>query len=60
MPTTTMGDSSRISVLLQVGTDMAAELAGVRMLTGILDLVFNKCFGVQSVDQCINCILNQQ
>ena len=34
---------SRIAVLLKVGTAMAAEVAGVFVLTGILDLVFNKC-----------------
>ena len=50
---------SRIAVPLKVGTTMAAEVAGVRVLAGILDLVFNKCLCVQSVNQCSNIILNK-
>ena len=51
---------SRIAVPLKIGTAMAAEVAGVCVLTGILDLVFNKCLCVQSVNQCINRILDEQ
>ena len=51
---------SRIAVPLKIGTAMAAEVAGVCVLTGILDLVFNKCLCVQSVKQCINRILDEQ
>ena len=34
---------SIIAVLLKVGTAMTAEMMGVCVLTGILDLVFHKC-----------------
>ena len=34
---------SRIAVPLKVGTAMAAEMMGVCVLTGILDLVFHNC-----------------
>ena len=51
---------SRIAVPLKVGTTMAAEVAGVCVLTGILVLVLNKCLCVQSVNQCINSFLNKQ
>ena len=50
---------SKISVPLKVGTAMAAEVAGVCVLTGVLDLVFNKSLCVQNINQCINRILNK-
>ena len=50
----------RISVPLKVGTAMAAEVAGVCVLTGIFHLVFSKCLCVQSVNQCINIIPDKQ
>ena len=49
---------SRIAVPLQVGTAVAAEVAGVCVLTGILDLIFYKCLCAQRVNQIINRILN--
>ena len=36
---------------LRVGTVVAAEVAGVSVLTGILALVFNTCLYVQSFNQ---------
>ena len=33
----------KIAIPLKVGTDMAAEIAGVCVPTGILDLIFCKC-----------------
>ena len=33
----------RVAVILKVGAAVAADDAGVCVLTGILDLVFNKC-----------------
>ena len=51
---------SKISVLLKNGTAMAAEVAGVCVLTGVLDLLFNKSLCVQKINQCINRILNTQ
>ena len=45
---------SRIAVPLRVGTAMAAEVAGVCLLTGILDLGFQQmlvCSECQSVHQ---------
>ena len=35
---------SKIAIHLKVGTAKAAEVVGVRVLTGILDLVFNLKF----------------
>ena len=49
-----MGDDSKIAVPLKDGTAMAAEVAGVCVLTGIIDLIFCKCSCAQSVNQCIN------
>ena len=51
---------NKISVPLKVGTAMAAEVAGVCVLTGVLDLVFNKSLCAQNINQCINRILNKQ
>ena len=39
---------------------MAAEDAGVRVLTGTLDLIFNKCLCVQNLHQCINRIVDKK
>ena len=50
----------RIAVPLKVGTAMAAEVAGVCLVTGILDLVFSRCLCVQNIMQCINKISNKQ
>ena len=44
---------SRIAIPLKVGTAMVAEMMGVRVLTGILDLVFHQCPYVQNINQCI-------
>ena len=49
---------TKIAIPLKVGAAMAAEIAGVRVLTGILDLIFCKCFCVQNVNQRINRIQN--
>ena len=51
---------SRDAVPLKVGTDTAAEVAGVCVLTGILDLIFYKCLCAQSVNHCINRVLNKR
>ena len=51
--------NSKIVVPLKVGTAVAAEVAGVCVLTGILDLIFCKCLCAQSVNECINRILNK-
>ena len=40
---------SRITVPLKVGTAIAAEVAGVCVRTGILDLVFKKCVFTVSI-----------
>ena len=45
---------SRIAVPLKVGTAMAAEMIGVCVLTGTLDLVFHKCLSVQNTNRCID------
>ena len=50
----------KIAVPLKVGTAVAAEVAGVCVLTGILDLLFNKSLCVQKVIECINSIVNKQ
>ena len=34
---------SKIAIPLEVGTAMANEVVGVRVLTGILDLILRKC-----------------
>ena len=41
----------KIAVHPKVGTAMAAEVAGVCVLTGILDLIFCECLCAQSVNQ---------
>ena len=51
---------SKIAVPLKVGTAVAAEVEGVCVLTGILDLIFNKCLCAPSVNHCINRILDGQ
>ena len=43
---------SRSAVPLKVGTAMGAEMMGVCVLTGILDLVFHKCLCVQNTSRC--------
>ena len=47
---------SKIAVPLKVGSAMAAEVAGVCVLTGILVC---KCVCAQSVNQCINRVFNK-
>ena len=49
-----------IAVPLRDSTAMAAEVAGVRVLTGILDLVFNTCLCIQNISRCIDKILDKQ
>ena len=51
---------SRSAVPLKVGTAMGAEMMGVCVLTGILDLVFHKCLCVQNTSRCIGTILKKQ
>ena len=50
---------SRSAVPLKVGTAMGAEMMGVCVLTGILDLVFHKCQCVQNTSRCIGTILKK-
>ena len=50
---------SKTAVPLNVGTAMAADVVGVCFLMGIRDLIFCKCLCAQSVNQCINIILNK-
>ena len=52
--------SSTIAVPLTVGTAIAAEMMGVCVLTGILDLIFNKCLCVPNIDKCVDKVLNKQ
>ena len=49
-----MGDSRKNRFSLKVGAAMAAEIAGVCVLTSILDLIFCKCLSVQNINQRIN------
>ena len=49
---------STIAVPLKVGAAMAAEIAGVCVLTSILDLIICKCLSVRNINQRINRILN--
>ena len=51
---------SKIAVPLKVGTAMAAEVAGVCVLTEILDLVFNNSLCVQKINRCLDRILDKQ
>ena len=51
---------SRSAVPLKVGTAMEAEMMGVCVLTGILDLIFHKCLCVQNTSRCIGTILKKQ
>ena len=45
---------SKIVFSLKVGAAMAAEIAGVCVLTSILDLIFCKCLSVQNINQRVN------
>ena len=51
---------SKILVPLKVGTAMAAEVAGVCVLTGILGLVFNKSLSNQNINRCLEMNLDKQ
>ena len=51
---------SSTAVPLKVGTPMAAGMMGVRMFTGILDLVFHKCLCEQNINRCIDTHLKKQ
>ena len=45
---------SNIAIPLKVGAAMAAEIAGVCALTGIIDLILCKCLSFQNVNHRIN------
>ena len=47
---------SKIAVPLKAGTATAAEVAGVCVLTDILDLVFKKSLCVQSINRCTDTV----
>ena len=49
---------SKTAVPLKVGAAMAAEIAGLCLLTSILDLILCKCLSVQNINQRIHRILN--
>ena len=50
---------SRIAVPLKVGTAMAAEMMGVCLLTGILDLFFHSCLCVPNINRRIDTIMKK-
>ena len=52
--------NSKIAVPHKVETAMAAEMMGVCVRTGTLDLIFNKCLCVPNVDKCIDKVLAKQ
>ena len=49
---------SKIAVPLKVGAAMTTEIAGICVLTSILDLILCKCLSVQNINQRINRIRN--
>ena len=49
-----------IAVPSSVRTAMAADMIGVCVLTGILDLMFNKSLCVLNIDKCIDDVLAKQ
>ena len=49
---------SKIAVPLKVRAAMAAEVVGVCVLTGVLDLILCKSLSVQNISQRINRILH--
>ena len=49
---------SKIAILLKAGAAMAVEVAGVCVLTSILDLILCTCLSVQNINLRINRILN--
>ena len=53
------GTISKIAIPLNVGTAMAAEIAGVCVVRGFFDLIFCECLCVKNVNLCINSILNK-
>ena len=50
---------SKIAVPLGIGTAMIAEVVGVCVLTGILDLVLNNNLSVKNFHQCIDAIIRK-
>ena len=48
---------SKIAVHLGIGTAMTAEVVGVCVFTGILDLVLTKFLKMKNVNQCIDAII---
>ena len=51
---------SKVAVPLGIGTTMAAEVMGARVLTGILDLVLHKSLSIKNVSQCIDAMVKQK
>ena len=51
---------SKIAVLRKVGAATAAEMMGVCVLTGFLDLVFHKCLCGQNINHCVDTIMKTQ
>ena len=49
---------SKIVILQRVGTAMAAENAGVFVLSGICVLIFCTCLCVKNVNLCVNGIVD--
>ena len=48
---------SNVALPLGIGTAMAADVVGVCVLPGILDLVLHRSLSVKNVNQCIDAIL---
>ena len=51
---------SKLAIPLKVGAAAAAEIAGVCVLTGIVDLILSKCLSVKNINLCINSFLNNR
>ena len=51
---------SKIAEPLSIGTTIIAEVVGVCVLTGIVDLVLNKSLSMKNNNQCIDAVIWNQ
>ena len=49
---------SKIAIPLKVGAATAAEIAGVCVLTSLIERICCKCLSVKNINLCINRILD--
>ena len=57
---TSGSQSAKIAEPLSIGTAIIAEVVGVCVLTGIVDLVLNKSLSMKNINQCIDAVIWNQ